>query len=88
MNKFKFSQAIYKDVQTDFATRASFVEGTVEIEAFDNGYAKFNITLMTGDSRVSVLCQDYEITDAGKGVTGIYLYFENEIQGEIFLFKI
>lgn len=87
MDKFNFKHAVYKDVKTDFATRASFGKGTVEINAFNNGSDKawFEITLNTANSKVSILCQDYEIENPGDGVVGIYLYFGHEIQGEIFL---
>ena len=85
MDKFKFRHAVYKDVQADSAPVASFGKGTVEIETFDNGFAKFRMTLRTNNSILRVLCQEYEIEEPTDGVIGIYLYFEGEIHGEIFL---
>lgn len=88
MEQLKFKQAVYKDVQTDFATRASFGKGTVEFEAFKNGVSNFKITIRTATSYVSVLCENFEIDDSdGNGFVGIWLYFGNDIVGEIFLFK-
>ena len=88
MEKIKFKHAVYKDVQTDFATRASFGKGTVEFEAFKNGVSNFQITIRTSTSYVSVLCENFEIDDsAGNDVVGILLYFGSDIVGEIFLLK-
>lgn len=86
MEKIKFNQAVYNDVQTDFATRASFGNGTVEFESFKNGFANFKITIRTDTSYVSVLCENFEIDDSvADGVIGIWLYFGDDITGEIFL---
>lgn len=88
MNKINFNQAVYKDVQTDFATRASFGKGSVEFEAFKNEVANFKITIRTATSYVSVLCENFEIDDSGENdFVGIWLYFGSDIVGEIFLFK-
>lgn len=88
MEKIKFKHAVYEDVQTDFATRASFGKGTVEFESFKDGVANFKITIRTTTSYVSVLCEDFEIDDSvSNDVIGIWLYFGGDITGEIFLFK-
>lgn len=88
MDKIKFKQAVYKDVQTDFATRASFGKGTVEFESSKNGVSNSQITIRTATSYVSVLCENFEIDDSvANDVIGIWLYFGGDIVGEIFLFK-